>query len=66
VLREAGFAVVRVRHHGDIARIEVPPVDRARLLEASAVIVPKVKALGYVWVACDIEGYRSGSMNEAL
>jgi uncharacterized protein len=66
VLREAGFAVVRVRHHGNVARIEVPPADRARLLEAAAAIVPKIKALGYVWVACDLEGYRSGSMNEAL
>lgn len=66
VLREAGFAVVRVRHHGDVARIEVPPADRARLLEAAVEIVPKIKALGYVWVACDLEGYRSGSMNEAL
>ncbi|MGH7566117.1 MAG: ATP-dependent sacrificial sulfur transferase LarE [Gemmatimonadota bacterium] len=66
VLREVGFEVVRVRHHGDVARIEVPAADRARLLEAASVIVPRIKALGYVWVACDIEGYRSGSMNEAL
>jgi uncharacterized protein len=66
VLREAGFDVVRVRHHGDVARIEVPPADRARLLEVASEVVPKLKALGYVWVACDLEGYRSGSMNEAL
>jgi uncharacterized protein len=66
VLREAGFDVVRVRHHGDVARIEVPPADRARLLEVVSEVVPKLKALGYVWVACDLEGYRSGSMNEAL
>ncbi|HUF88856.1 MAG TPA: ATP-dependent sacrificial sulfur transferase LarE [Gemmatimonadota bacterium] len=66
VLREAGFEVVRVRHHGDVARIEVPPGDRARLLAAAGEVVPELKALGYVWVACDLEGYRSGSMNEAL
>lgn len=66
VLREAGFAIVRVRHHGDVARIEVPPADRERLLAAAAAIVPRIKELGYVWVACDLEGYRSGSMNEAL
>jgi PP-loop superfamily ATP-utilizing enzyme len=36
------------------------------LLVAVPEIVPKIKALGYVWVACDLEGYRSGSMNEAL
>jgi len=66
VLREAGFEVVRVRHHGDVARIEVPPPERARLLASAGEIVPRLKALGYVWVACDLEGYRSGSMNEAL
>lgn len=66
VLREAGFEIVRIRHHGDVARIEVPPADLARLLDAAPVVVPRIKALGYVWVACDLEGYRSGSMNEAL
>lgn len=66
VLREAGFPVVRVRHHGDVARIEVPPADRGRLLAAAESIVPELKQLGYVWVSCDLEGYRSGSMNEAL
>jgi uncharacterized protein len=66
VLREAGFPVARVRHHGAVARIEVPPEDRERLLAAAAEIVPLLKQLGYVWIACDLEGYRSGSMNEAL
>jgi uncharacterized protein len=66
ILREAGFPVVRVRHHGPVARIEVPAEDRGRLLEATDRIAPALKALGYVWVACDLEGYRSGSMNEAL
>jgi uncharacterized protein len=66
VLRETGFPVVRVRHHGDVARIEVPPEDRERLLAAADGIIAKLKELGYVWVACDLEGYRSGSMNEAL
>ncbi len=66
VLREAGFGVVRVRHHGDVARIEVPPADRERLLASAGRIVPTLKALGFVWVSLDLEGYRSGSMNEAL
>ncbi|MGH7571979.1 MAG: ATP-dependent sacrificial sulfur transferase LarE [Gemmatimonadota bacterium] len=66
VLREAGFPIVRVRHHGDVARIEVPPEDRDRLLTAAEGFVPELKRLGYVWVSCDLEGYRSGSMNEAL
>ena len=42
VVREAGFEVVRVRHHGDVARIEVPAADRARLLAAAAEIVPRI------------------------
>lgn len=66
VLRDAGFPVARVRHHGDVARIEVPVEDRERLLAAAAAIVPRLKELGYVWIACDLQGYRSGSMNEAL
>lgn len=66
VLREAGFPAVRVRHHGGVARIEVPPEDRERLLARADGIVAALKALGYVWVACDMEGYRTGSMNEAL
>lgn len=66
IVREAGFDVVRVRHHGEVARIEVPPGDRGRLLEAAETIVPALKALGYVWVSMDLLGYRSGSMNEAL
>jgi uncharacterized protein len=66
ILREAGFPVVRVRHHGQVARIEVPPADRTRLLDAADRIAPALKELGYVWVSCDLEGYRSGSMNEAL
>lgn len=66
IVREAGFSVVRVRHHGDVARVEVPPSDRERLLSVAPTIVPRIKALGYVWVACDLEGYRSGSMNGAL
>lgn len=66
IVREAGFPVVRVRHHGDVARIEVPPADRERLLTFAATLVPAIKALGYVWVSCDLEGYRMGSMNEAL
>jgi len=66
IVREAGFEVLRVRHHGDVARIEVPPEDRARLLAAADRIVPAIRELGYVWVSLDLEGYRSGSMNEAL
>ena len=44
----------------------MPPADRERLLAAAGAIAPRIRALGYVWVAIDLEGYRSGSMNEAL
>ena len=66
ILRDAGFPVVRVRHHGDVARIEVPAAERGRLLAQSDDLVPALKGLGFVWVSCDLEGYRTGSMNEAL
>lgn len=66
IVRESGFPVVRVRHHGDVARIEVPPADRERLVAIAETLVPALKALGYVWIACDLEGYRTGSMNEIL
>ncbi len=65
-LREAGFRAVRVRHHGDVARIEVPAEERENLLAEADRVTAALKALGYVWVAMDLEGYRSGSMNEAL
>lgn len=66
ILRDVGFDVVRVRDHGDVARVEVPPADRQRLLSMAEALVPRLKALGYVWIACDLEGYRTGSMNEVL
>jgi uncharacterized protein len=66
--REMGFRQVRVRHHGDTARIEVEPADFTRLLrqDSRERIVAHMKALGYIYVAVDLEGFRSGSMNEAL
>jgi pyridinium-3,5-biscarboxylic acid mononucleotide sulfurtransferase len=67
-LRGLGFATARVRHHGDLARIEVSGQDIARAAEESVrhAIVKHLRALGYVYVALDLEGFRSGSMNEAL
>lgn len=76
-LKSLGFESVRVRHHGDVARIEVAVEGMARLLgpadapgdaEASPrrAIVGRLRELGYVHVALDLEGYRSGSMDEAL
>ena len=67
-LRELGFVELRVRHHGSIARIEVLPVDFARIADPSRSdqIVTKLKALGFNYVTLDLQGFRSGSLNEAL
>lgn len=68
VLRQLGFAQLRVRHHGDVARIEVPREEFPRVLDAdtSARIVEGLKAAGYSYVTLDLQGFRSGSMNEVL
>ncbi|MDH4101687.1 MAG: ATP-dependent sacrificial sulfur transferase LarE [Nitrospirota bacterium] len=68
LLRNLGFTQFRVRHHGDIARIEVPRDSLARFLdeEVSRSITRSLKELGYVYVTLDLEGFRSGSMNEVL
>jgi len=67
-LRELGFRQVRLRHHGELARIEVgrDELDRARSAEVAAALVEVIKPLGFRWVALDLEGYRTGSLNEAL
>jgi uncharacterized protein len=67
-LREAGFAQCRVRHHGEVARIEVPAEALGRLVEAGVRerIVARVKGAGYRFVAADLQGYRTGSLNESL
>ena len=66
--RELGLRQVRLRHHGAIARLEVPLEELARLVQepARSRVVAQLKSLGFTYVALDLEGYRSGSMNEAL
>lgn len=65
-LRELGLRGFRVRHHGDIARLEIP-VDRiAEVVERRDEVTAAVKAAGYAYVALDLDGFRSGSMNEVL
>jgi len=68
VVRSLGIRQVRVRHHGDTARIEVDREDLIRLVseDARQVIVDSFKALGYAYVCLDLEGYRTGSMNEVI
>jgi pyridinium-3,5-biscarboxylic acid mononucleotide sulfurtransferase len=65
-LAELGFQVVRVRHHGKIARIEVTPEDINKAVEYREVIHDKFRSLGFTYVALDLQGYRMGSMNETL
>ena len=67
-LRTLGFRQFRVRHHGDIARIELSPQDMERAFSRSVTteIVDRLKGLGYAYVALDLEGYRMGSLNEVL
>lgn len=68
LLRKLGFVEFRVRHHGVIARIEVRPVDFTKIT-GDAIrkqIVDELKAIGFGYVALDLQGFRSGSMNEGL
>ena len=67
-LRQLGFAVVRVRHHGDVARIEVGPDELPKLLAADvrARVTAAGRTAGFRYVAADLEGYRTGSLNETL
>ena len=67
-LKARGFAQVRVRHHEDIARIEVPPADLARFFNGGTneAVAHALKTIGYRYVTLDLQGYRTGSLNEAL
>jgi uncharacterized protein len=67
-LRDLGFAQIRVRHHGDTARIEVDPTEFPAIIQPDhrARIVRAFRELGYVYVTLDLAGYRTGSMNEGL
>jgi uncharacterized protein len=67
-LRALGFRQVRLRHHGALARVEVDPAELPRALEPAMArrISAAIKPLGFRWVALDLDGYRSGSLNEVL
>jgi len=67
-LRERGFRVCRVRHHDELARIEFGASELARALEPETreAIVRDLKAAGYRYVTIDLQGYRTGSLNEGL
>ena len=66
LLHTLGFPALRVRVHGNLARIEAPPGDFPALLAQREAIVAGLRALGYAYVALDMLGYRTGSMNETL
>jgi len=67
-LRALGFRVCRVRHHDELARLEIGRGEMARALEpeVGAAIVGALKAIGYRYVSLDLQGYRTGSLNEGL
>ncbi len=68
LLHELGFRLCRVRHHGETARLEMDPSDMTRALEPEtrAAIVRELRALGFRYVTLDLQGYRTGSLNEVL
>ncbi|MRH43222.1 ATP-dependent sacrificial sulfur transferase LarE [Aquibacillus halophilus] len=65
-LGRLGFDLVRVRYHGKVARIEVPSKDITELSKYQDEIYNKFQSLGFSYVSVDIQGYRTGSMNEVL
>ena len=67
-LRGLGFRQVRLRHHGNLARVEIAPeeMDRAFDPKMADRITQAIKPLGFKWVSLDLEGYRLGSLNEVL
>lgn len=68
VLRGLGLRQFRVRHHDAIARLEVDPADFAELVRSPVreLVVARLQELGFKYVALDLQGYRTGSLNEVL
>jgi uncharacterized protein len=68
VLHSLGFRHCRVRHHGEIACVELDPGDMRRVLDDGVrrAVVEDLKAIGYRYVSLDLQGYRTGSLNEML
>ena len=65
-LKTLGFVEFRLRHHDYIARLEVHNEDLARVIAMREKIVEKLKSLGFKFVTIDLEGFRTGSLNELL
>lgn len=65
-LRVLGLDNLRVRHHGKLARIEVDPKNFPLIMESAAEITKKLRQIGYSYVTLDLQGFRSGSLNEVI
>ena len=67
-LRALGFRQVRLRHHGDVARVEIEPSELPDALDPVMArrISAAIRPLGFRWVSLDLDGYRTGSLNEVL
>jgi uncharacterized protein len=65
-LKALGFAALRVRHYGELARVELPVGDLERALRQREQVINAVRAGGYRYVTLDLEGFRSGNLNGAL
>ena len=66
VLRRLNFSQVRARHYNGLCRLEVPEKEIGRLINKRQSIVDKLKKLGYNYITVDMEGYRTGSLNEVI
>ncbi|MBW1697126.1 MAG: ATP-dependent sacrificial sulfur transferase LarE [Deltaproteobacteria bacterium] len=66
LLYDLGLRILRVRHHGDVARIEVQPHDFQRVLEHRGKIVEAFRSIGFIYVSLDLDGFKSGSLNLSL
>ena len=65
-LYDLGFRILRVRHHGDTARIEIPPENFGTLIQHKDKIREKFHELGFAYVSMDLDGFKSGSLNAVL
>jgi uncharacterized protein len=63
-LKGLGYREVRVRHYGDVARLEVPVPELGRVVGERAAVIRAVKGAGYRYVTLDLDGFRSGNLNE--
>jgi pyridinium-3,5-biscarboxylic acid mononucleotide sulfurtransferase len=68
ILREFGFREFRVRHHDTLVRLEISPAEMDRVLQKEMIdqLAARFRELGFKYVTLDLNGFRSGSMNEAL